>query len=102
MAQYQVKTAELRTVVEQLLAAAEASWAVVAHPGVVRGRAQDGGADVLRDAGERFADRWHDGLRLMSGETQRIADQLTMVADTYDQAEAQRVAMLAWYQKGLW
>lgn len=101
MAQYQVKTAELRNMVEQLTAAAEASRAVVAHPGVVRGRAQDGGADVLRDAGARFADRWHHGLRLMSAETQRIADQLTMVADTYDQAEAQRVAMLAWCRKWL-
>ena len=102
MAQYQVKTAELRNMVEQLSAAAEASWAVVAHPGVVRGRAQDGGADVLRDAGERFADRWHDGLRLMSAETQRIADQLTMVADTYDLADAQATATLAWHQKWLW
>ena len=96
MARYQVQTAELRGMVDQLSAAADASWAVVAHPGVVRGRAQDGGADVLRDAGERFADRWHYGLRLMSAETQRIVDLLNVVADTYDQVDAEASALFTW------
>lgn len=96
MARYRVQTAELREIADRLTAAADASRAVVEHPGVVRGRAQDGGADVLRDAGERFADRWQYGLRVMSADAQRVVDLLRVVADSYDQADAAVAASLSW------
>lgn len=88
MARYQVQTGELREIADALAGAVKASTAVVHHPGVVRGRAQDGGDPALRDAAELFADRWEYGLRLMAADGQRMVDVLRLTADTYDRADA--------------
>ncbi len=98
MSRYQVRTAELREIAGMVAAAADAAKAVVEHPGVVRGRAQDGGDDDLRDQAARFADRWEHGLRLMAAQAQRMADALRLAADTYDQAE--RASAAAWSRTG--
>ena len=95
MAQYRVQTAQLRAVADTLSAGATASRAMAEHPGVVRGRGQDSGDLGVRAAAEQFADRWEHGLARMSDEAQRLADVLTLVADTYDRADAAAAAGLA-------
>lgn len=95
MAQYGVRTAQLRDVAETLAAAAEALRGVVEHPGIVRGRAQDSGDDGVRDAAERLADRWEHAMQLMAAESQRLVDVLRLAADTYDEADAVVAAVFA-------
>lgn len=91
MPRYQVQTGQLREAAAALARAAEVARSLVEHPGVVRGRAHDGGDELLAAAGAQFADRWQHGLRLMSAHSQRMADALRLAADTYD-----RVELAAW------
>ena len=98
MSRFEVDTGGLRNVASTLRSAADAAERVVAHPGVVRGHAQDGGDEGLRDEAARFAERWEHGLRLMSAHSRRTADSLTLAADTYEQAEAATAA--AWSRTG--
>lgn len=91
MADYEVRTASLREVAAVLCDAADATREVAAHPGVVRGRAQCGGDADLTDAAELFADRWHEGLRLMTAQTRRTADALRLAAEVYEQADRSAV-----------
>ena len=87
MADYAVQTARLREVAAVLCDAADATRDVAEHPGVVRGRARCGGDAELAGQAELFADRWHEGLRLMAGQTRRTADALRLAADVYEQAD---------------
>lgn len=98
MSRYQVQTAQLREIAETLRAAVRAADAVVVHPGVVRGRAADAGDDDLRDAAAVFADRWEYGLRQMTVSGRRMADALTLAADTYEGADA--AAVPVWARRG--
>ena len=87
MADYAVQTAALRELAALLGAAADATRDVAEHPGVVRGRAHSGGDDALASRAALFADRWHEGLRLMASQTRRTGDALRLVADTYERAD---------------
>jgi len=87
MTSFMVDPARLREAAERLGRAAGAARAVVDHPGVVRGWAQDGGCEQLRDAAARFARRWEHGLRLLADDLGRTRDVLTLVADTYASAD---------------
>jgi hypothetical protein len=57
------------------------------HPGVLRGRAADAGDDEVRAALVSFASAWDWGLELVQHETDRWADLLRAVADTYRSLE---------------
>jgi hypothetical protein len=84
---FAVQTDRLRALADTLSDAAAAATAVVEHAGVVRGRAQDGGDDELRQQAGVLADRWEHGLGLMIGHSRRMADALRLAADCYDCAE---------------
>ncbi|GMA89176.1 hypothetical protein GCM10025868_44260 [Angustibacter aerolatus] len=64
----------LQAVSARLLAAADAARDLSRHPGVVRGRAADGGDDALRDAAVHFADRWSWALDRASYDARRIGE----------------------------
>lgn len=87
MTRFTVDPERLRAAAERLGRAATAARAVVDHPGVVRGRAQDSGCEQLRDAAARFAQRWEHGLTLLADDLGRTEDVLRLVADTYTAAE---------------
>ena len=87
MAEYAVHTDRLREVAAMLCEAADATRDVAEHPGVVRGQAHCGGDAELTRQAELFADRWHEGLRLMAAQTRRTADALRLAADVYEQAD---------------
>lgn len=88
MGRYQVQTGQLREICGHLRGGARAAFDLVEHPGVVRGRAGDGGDPVLREAAELFAQRWQHGLALMGADARRLADVLQLVAETYERADA--------------
>ncbi|HEX8496797.1 MAG TPA: type VII secretion target [Actinomycetales bacterium] len=94
MADLEVRTGELRATADVLAQAVRAARSVVEHPGVVRGRAQDGGCLDLREAAVEFAARWQHALGLMVTDISRTADALRLAADTYDQAESVTLAAL--------
>ncbi|GAB3690523.1 hypothetical protein [Angustibacter aerolatus] len=77
----------LQAVSARLLAAADAARDLSRHPGVVRGRAADGGDDALRDAAVHFADRWSWALDRASYDARRIGELLGAAVDTYRRTE---------------
>jgi hypothetical protein len=94
---------ELRSLVERVEAAAEAARAVDEHPGVVRGRAQDSGSTELRDAAVELADRWHEALRRLTGDGERLAAVLRMVLETYAEADRQAASVFPYrVGRGVW
>ncbi len=96
MATYEVDPERLRQAAEQLGRAAAAANAVVDHPGVVRGRAQDGGCVQLRDAAARFARRWEHGLSLLADDLGRSRDVLMMVVTNYEAADDVASRSFSW------
>lgn len=94
MAEIGVRTSELRATAGRLQQAVRAARAVVEHPGVVRGRAQDSGSLELREAAVELAARWQYALGLMVTDIARTADALLQAAETYDQAESIALGVL--------
>ena len=80
---------ELRAGARRLDAASRAALAVCEHPGRVRGLAQDGGDDELRDAAAELARRWQWALEQLAGGTSRWAALLVLAAEHYAEAERQ-------------
>ena len=87
MAEYSVRTTQLREVAALLRDAADATRDVAEHPGVVRARAHCCGDAELLEQTELFADRWHEGLRLAAAQTRRTSDALWLAADVYEHAD---------------
>lgn len=100
MARFEVDPGRLRETADRLQRAVTAARAVAEHPGVVRGRAQDGGCEQLRDAADRFARRWEHGARLLADDLGRTRDVLLLVADTYVAAEEVTARSLGWAADG--
>jgi len=80
---------QLRATALRLDAASRAARSLCEHPGRVRGLAQDGGDDALRDAAAELARRWHWSLDQLAGATSRWAALLDLAADQYAEAERQ-------------
>ncbi len=96
MARFEVDPGRLREAAERLGRAVAAARAVVDHPGVVRGRAQDSGCEQLRDAAARFARRWDHGLTLLASDLGCTRDVLVLVADTYESADGVASRAFSW------
>lgn len=73
-------------------AAARAAREVSEHPGQVRGRAQDGGDEELRDAAALMADRWQWSLDRLAGDVSRWTALLHVVIDQYAEIEREQVS----------
>jgi hypothetical protein len=67
---------------------------LLAHPGAVRGRAQDGGDDELRDAAALLADRWAWGLQVLLDDATTLLHDLRSAVVVYDQVERTAVPTL--------
>lgn len=85
-------TASITSAAERIDAASRALSDLREHPGVARGRAGDGGDDVLRDAVLGFTTAWDVGLEQLASETRRWADLLRSTAAIYDELERQALA----------
>jgi hypothetical protein len=96
-----VDVGELQTLVQWLQSAVSAARQVQEHPGVVRGRAQDGGWPPLRDAAAELADRWEWSLGSLADDADRVAALLQLAVDRYVEAERQAVAQVD-HARWLW
>jgi hypothetical protein len=84
---YRVRTSALGEVCDGLERAVQHGRRLLEHPGVVRGRAQDGGNDDLRDAAVLLADRWQWGLQVLLDEATTLLHDLRSASLLYDAVE---------------
>lgn len=84
---YAVGTSALDELCRALESATARGRQLLQHPGVVRGRAQDGGDDELRDAAVLFADRWQWALQAMVDDAEALLGDLRSAALLYDEVE---------------
>jgi hypothetical protein len=82
-----VRTNALDLMCDDLRRAVDQGQRLLEHPGVVRGRAQDAGDDVLRDAVVAFAARWEWGLQVLVDDAAALARDITAAARLYDEVE---------------
>jgi hypothetical protein len=85
----------LRATARRLDAASRAAHGLCEHPGRVRGLAQDGGDQELRDAAAELARRWHWSLEQLAGGTSRWAALLELAADQYAEVEREVAGTVA-------
>jgi hypothetical protein len=93
-AAFGVRTNALDQTCDDLKRAVDRGRQLLEHPGRVRGRAQDGGDDDLRDAVVLFAARWQWGLQVLVDDAAALARDLQVAARVYDQVERMSIPVL--------
>jgi hypothetical protein len=89
-----VHTSALDGACDDLQRAVDRGRQLLEHPGRVRGRAQDSGDDVLRDAITAFASRWEWGLQALVDDAAALARDIAAAARLYDEVERTSVLSL--------
>ncbi len=84
---YHVRTSALDQLCTDLQRAVDQGRQLLEHPGVVRGRAQDGGDEDLRDAAVLLADRWQWGLQVLVDDAETLLHDVRAATLVYDQVE---------------
>lgn len=93
-ATFSVRTNALERACSDLRRAVDRGRQLLEHPGRVRGRAQDGGDDDLRDAVVLFASRWQWGLQVLVDDAAALARDIEVAARVYDEVERTSVPAL--------